>query len=289
MLLPHGFDGAGPEHSSARLERFLQLCDDNPFYFPPMEPNVRRQIQDCNMQVAYCSTPANYFHVLRRQVHRDFRKPLILMTSKSLLRHPMCKSTLAEMAKGTHFTRLYPETSASLLADNKINKVIFCTGQVYFALARTRDANQMNDIAIVRVEQISPFPFDLVAQQADRYPNAKVVWAQEEPLNMGAWSYAEPRIITALKHTQHHKNKVPTYAGRDPTGAVATGSKKQHEKEEIALLSHALLGEFRQPKKVRSQMYCRFIHYVYRCRLDYRYGTKQCVVSEKDNKEISVE
>ncbi len=173
-----------------------------------------------------------------------------MMTSKSLLRHPMCKSALADMAEGTQFQRAIPETSTTLAPNQKINKVIFCTGQVYYALQRTRDANQMNDIALVRVEQISPFPFDLVAAYADQYPNANITWAQEEPMNMGAWTYVEPRITTALKNTKNHQTKIPVFAGREPTGSVATGSKKQHEKEEIALLSYALLGEFRQPKKM---------------------------------------
>ena len=172
------------------------------------------------------------------------------MTSKSLLRHPLCKSSLEDMAEGTRFKRAIPEVATNLLPDEKINRVIFCSGQVYYALARTREANEMKDIAIVRVEQISPFPFDLVAQEADRYKNAKIVWAQEEPMNMGSWTYVEPRIETALEHSQNHKGKSPSYAGRDPTGSVATGLKKMHEKEEMALLSQALLGEFRKPKKI---------------------------------------
>jgi 2-oxoglutarate dehydrogenase E1 component len=161
----------------------------------------------------------------------------------------MCKSSLADMAEGSRFKRLIPEV-ATLRPDEKINKVIFCTGQVYYALARSREANKIDDIAIVRVEQISPFPFDLVRDQAERYPNASIVWAQEEPMNMGAWTYVEPRIETALRHSENHKTKRPAYAGRDPTGAVATGNKKMHEQQEWNLLSQALLGEMRQPKKV---------------------------------------
>lgn len=172
------------------------------------------------------------------------------MTSKSLLRHPLCKSTLAEMAEGTRFQRMYPDSYANLVAPEKVQRFIICTGQVYYALHRTREANQLNDIAIARVEQISPFPFDLVAEYADKYPNAKIIWAQEEPMNMGAWTYVEPRIITALKHSKTHAGQLPTFAGRDPTGSVATGNKKQHQKEEIDLLAHALLGEYRKPKKV---------------------------------------
>ncbi|KAI3644982.1 hypothetical protein MP228_011146 [Amoeboaphelidium protococcarum] len=251
LLLPHGFDGAGPEHSSARLERFLQLCDDKPGYFPPMDPEKSRQIQDCNMQVVYCSTPANYFHALRRQLHRGFRKPLVVMVSKSLLRHPLCKSPLSDMVGNTRFDRLIPETG-QIRTEDRVNKVIFCTGQVYYALSKTREANGMDDVAIVRVEQISPFPFDLVKQQVEKYPNAQVVWAQEEPMNMGSWDYVDPRLETAMRESKTHNGKRPVYAGREPTGAVATGNKKQHEHEEIALLSHALLGEYRKPHKMTN-------------------------------------
>lgn len=172
-----------------------------------------------------------------------------MMTSKSLLRHPMCKSSMEEFAEGTRFARLIPEVSTTLRPADKINRLIFCSGQVYYALARTREANQMDDVAIVRVEQISPFPVDLVAKEAERYPNAKVVWAQEEPMNMGGWTYVEPRIETALRHTKTHVGQRPAFAGRAPTGSVATGIKKMHVAEEVDLLSHALLGEFRKPKK----------------------------------------
>ena len=252
LLLPHGYDGAGPEHSSARLERFLQLCDDDPSHFPDFEPSKCRQIQDCNMQIVYCTTPANYFHALRRQVHREFRKPMIVFNSKNLLRHPLCKSSLSDMTGETRFNRAYLDTGAGLTSPDKVNKVVFCSGQVYYALTRAREANKMDDVAICRVEQISPFPFDLVAKQADAYPNASIVWAQEEPQNMGSWTYVEPRIETALKHSSHHKTKVPFYAGRDPTGAVATGNKKQHEVEEYSLLSQALIGEVRKPKSYNN-------------------------------------
>lgn len=254
LLLPHGFDGAGPEHSSCRLERFLQLCDDKPNVFPEMDPKMRRQVQDANMQVVYCSTPANYFHALRRQIHRDFRKPMIMPVSKALLRHSLCKSTLADMATGTEFTRLYGEVQEIAPAD-KVKKLILCSGQVYMALSRTREINKIQDVAIARVEQISPFPFDLVKEQADKYPNAtSVVWCQEEPMNMGAWDYVDPRIETALAHSEHHQGVRAEFAGRQPTGAVATGNKKQHEHEEISLLSHALLGEFRKPVTMQSGM-----------------------------------
>jgi 2-oxoglutarate dehydrogenase E1 component len=157
---------------------------------------------------------------------------------------------MADMADDKEFLRLIPEDSTELLPKPQVEKLVFCSGQVYYALARAREANQLKNVAIARVEQISPFPFDLVQQQASAYPNAEIVWAQEEPMNMGAWSYVEPRIVTALKETETHKDKRPFYAGRDPTGSVATGNKKMHEQEEYSLLSEALLGEARKPKKV---------------------------------------
>eukprot|EP00158_Paraphelidium_tribonemae_P002586 Partr_v1_DN25496_c0_g1_i1_m53622 putative 2oxoglutarate dehydrogenase len=252
MLLPHGYDGAGPEHSSARLERFLQLCDEDPNVFPPTDPKLSRQIQDCNMQVVYCTTPANYFHALRRQVHRDFRKPLIVLNSKLLLRHPLCKSPLSDMIDDTMFQRAIMDSGEGLASAEKVKKVVFCSGQVYYALARAREANKVDDVAICRVEQISPFPFDLVAAQADKYPNADVMWAQEEPMNMGAWTYVEPRIETALKHTKNHQSKRAQFSGREPTGAVATGNKKQHQKEEESLLSKAIIGEVRKAKSYQN-------------------------------------
>lgn len=228
LLLPHGFDGAGPEHSSCRLERFLELCDDDPYKFPPVQPDVRRQIQDCNMQVLYCSTPANYFHALRRQIHRDFRKPLVVATSKSLLRHPLCKSSLQDMSEGTKFTRMYDDVWEQLKPKEEVKKLILCTGQVYFTLHKEREAKEAKDVAIARIEQISPFPFDLVAKYADQYPNAEIVWTQEEPMNMGAWNYVQSRIETSLNNTMNHTGKRARCVARTPTGAVATGNKGLH-------------------------------------------------------------
>ncbi|KAH8825079.1 2-oxoglutarate dehydrogenase E1 component [Flagelloscypha sp. PMI_526] len=228
--LPHGYDGQGPEHSSGRLERFLQLCDDHPQVFPDQE-KIERQHQDCNMQVVYPTTPANYFHVLRRQIHRDFRKPLIIFFSKNLLRHPNARSNLSEMVGDTHFQRYLPETGEELVAPENIRRHILCSGQVYQTLIAERKAKGYNDVAISRVEQISPFPYDLVAPHLDQYPNADLLWCQEEPMNNGAWSYIGPRIATAAENTEHHKDKYPYYAGRGPTSSVATGSKIQHKKE----------------------------------------------------------
>ena len=167
LLFPLTFDGLthriGPEHSSGRIERFLQLCDDHPNQFPTPE-KVERQHQDCNMQVVYPTTPSNYFHVLRRQIHRDFRKPLILFFSKNLLRHPKAKSELSEMTEGTNFQRYIPEVyEDSLVPPEEIKRHILCTGQVYYQLLQAREERGIKDIAISRIEQISPFPYDLVS------------------------------------------------------------------------------------------------------------------------------
>ncbi|KAK0221675.1 2-oxoglutarate dehydrogenase E1 component [Armillaria fumosa] len=231
MSLPHGYDGQGPEHSSGRIERFLQLCDDHPNVFPSKE-KIERQHQDCNMQVVYPTTPANYFHVLRRQIHRDFRKPLIIFFSKNLLRHPKARSDLAEMVGETNFQRYIPDSHPDILvAPEHIRRHILCTGQVYQTLLAAREERGITDIAISRIEQISPFPYDMLTPHLDKYPNATLLWCQEEPLNNGAWSYVGPRIYTAASKTENHKGKYPLYAGRDPTSSVATGSKTQHKKE----------------------------------------------------------
>ncbi|XP_063934052.1 2-oxoglutarate dehydrogenase-like, mitochondrial [Zophobas morio] len=236
LFLPHGYEGMGPEHSSARLERFLQACDDNCEVFPD-NLSAKRQIQQCNWQVLNCSTPANLFHALRRQCHRDFRKPLILITPKSLLRLEACTSSLKEMAEGTRFERLLFEKKSS----DSFRKVIFCTGKVKYTLMEARkEAGLENEIAIASVEQIAPFPFDLVKQQVEKFPSASIVWCQEEPKNMGAWSYVKPRIWTSLKNSSTHKDCHPTYVGRPPSAATATGVKSQHYKEEKNFLNEAM-------------------------------------------------
>ncbi|CAG7853537.1 2-oxoglutarate dehydrogenase, mitochondrial; AltName: Full=2-oxoglutarate dehydrogenase complex component E1; Short=OGDC-E1; AltName: Full=Alpha-ketoglutarate dehydrogenase; Flags: Precursor [Serendipita indica DSM 11827] len=239
MSMPHGYDGQGPEHSSGRIERFLQLCDDHPHIFPPPE-KLARQHQDCNMQIVYPTTPANYFHVLRRQIHREFRKPLILFFSKSLLRHPQARSDLSEMTGETHFQRYLPEPHPEqLVAPEEIRRHILCTGQVYYTLLKEREARQAWDVAISRLEQLSPFPYDLLTPHLDKYPNADLMWCQEEPLNCGAWTYVGTRILTAANETEHHKGKYPYYAGRPPYSSVATGSKAQHMKEVSQLVEQA--------------------------------------------------
>lgn len=245
LLLPHGYDGAGPEHSNARIERFLSLCDDHPLRVQPSDEHdtETRQAQDCNLQIVMPSTPANYFHALRRQLHRDFRKPLVLLTSKSLLRHPLARSALADMAENTWMRKLIPETAAWLNAPKKIDRIVLCAGQIYYALARARELNKLSSVVLLRVEQLSPFPYSEIVRECDRYPNAtKIIWCQEEPINLGPWSYMEPRVETVLREqSKHHRGKRMRYAGREPTAAVATGFKKQHVAEEFAVLADALL------------------------------------------------
>lgn len=219
MLLPHGYEGQGPEHSSARLERFLQLCGED------------------NMQVVNLTTPANYFHALRRQLMRNFRKPLVIMTPKSLLRHKLAVSTLDEMATGTRFTKLYPETN-KLAADNKIRRVVLCSGKVYYDLYQAREDNKINDIAILRVEQIYPFPENDLKRELKRYPNAEVFWCQEEPENMGAWFFVRHRIEKILEDLK--LNDRVYYAGRKEAASPATGYYKIHEREQKALVENAL-------------------------------------------------
>ncbi|CAI2171207.1 12311_t:CDS:2 [Funneliformis geosporum] len=252
VLLPHGYDGQGPEHSSGRLERFLQLCDDHPYVYPSPE-KMSRQHQDCNMQVVYATTPANYFHVLRRQIHRDFRKPLIVFTSKSLLRHPMARSSLIEMTGDQVFKRFIPDPHPETLeSPEKITRHVLCSGQVYYALLKARDQNKMSHVVISRLEQICPFPYDLLSEHVDKYPNAQLIWAQEEPLNSGSWTYVAPRIRTLMNHSKTHEGKAAKPATRLPSASPATGNKKQHIQEEHELISQALIGQIIKPKEVVS-------------------------------------
>ena len=167
---------------------------------PPMGENERMQIQMCNWQVVNCSTPANYYHVLRRQIHRDFRKPLIVVSPKNLLRDRRCTSTLAEMGEHTKFKRVYRETDAAISGNpDKVRRLLMCSGKVYFELVEHREKLGITDVAIVRVEQLAPFPWDKVAEEAACYKNADVMWVQEEPKNMGPWSFVQPRIATATR------------------------------------------------------------------------------------------
>ncbi|KAI8915104.1 thiamine diphosphate-binding protein [Entophlyctis helioformis] len=346
MLLPHGYDGQGPEHSSARIERYLQLCDEDPYHMPDPhgtgKGSAARQHQDCNMQVIYPTVPSNYFHALRRQVHREFRKPLIVFTSKALLRHPLAKSSIEEMIGETRFQRLIPEvlhpnplkdleiagdagvpqagpitwsgqtfepripfalatnpeappalqtggakeiaptSDFTLLPPNQIKTLIFCSGQVYYLLNKARALNNLRHIAIVRLEQLNPFPFWEAKTVVDYYKEGleEIVYCQEESFNSGSWSFVEPRLETAIRNSEWFKSekgaewqdkldrtrvsgglenardaknadgkafsvrggRLVRYAGRDISAAPATGIKKQHKFEEKMLVSEALLG-----------------------------------------------
>lgn len=188
-----------------------------------MAESERMQIQMTNWQVVNCSTPANYYHVLRRQIHRDFRKPLILVTPKNLLREKKCTSSLEEMGEQTKFKRVYHEVDPIVSGNSEnVRRVILCSGKIYYELVDERTKLGITDVAIVRVEQLAPFPWDKVAEEAATYKNAEVMWVQEEPKNMGAWSFVQPRIATATR-TLNGLERRPLYAGRDPAAATATG------------------------------------------------------------------
>ena len=220
MLLPHGYEGQGPEHSSARLERFLQLCAGD------------------NMQVANVTTPANYFHLLRRQMHRNFRKPLVLMTPKSLLRHKMAVSKTADFLGSSHFQRLLSDPSAP--ADADTTRLVLCSGKVAFDLIEARDAAGDTATQIVRVEQIYPFPSDALVERLKRLPNlTDVVWAQEEPKNNCSWFLVEPLIEEALADAGAPVPRA-RYAGRTAAASPATGLMKRHQAEQGALVADAL-------------------------------------------------
>jgi 2-oxoglutarate dehydrogenase E1 component len=240
LLLPHGYMGQGAEHSSCRLERFLQQVDEDPDVVPPMAAGERMQIQQHNWQVLNCSTPANYFHALRRQIHRDFRKPLIIATPKNLLRDRRCTSTLDEMSDNTIFHRVFKEEHPEIVNKaDAVKRVVFCSGKIYFELLEEREKRNTLDVAIVRVEQLAPFPWDRVAEEVALYKNAEVVWVQEEPKNMGAWSFVEPRIATATR-TLNNKEQRCRYIGRRPAAAVATGlGARAHNAEQNAIVSAA--------------------------------------------------
>ncbi len=214
MLLPHGYEGQGPEHSSARMERFLQLCAED------------------NLQVANATTPSNYFHLLRRQLLRDFRKPLIIFTPKSLLRHKRAVSTIADMDAGTSFHRCLDDLAPCDPA--KVRRLVMCSGKVYYDLLEAREKTDRDDIYLLRVEQLYPFPADVIAEYAARFPNLEdVVWAQEEPRNAGAWTFIAPLIEAAL-------GRRPYYAGRAAAAATATGLMRRHNAEQAKLIAEAL-------------------------------------------------
>ncbi|MCK0142735.1 2-oxoglutarate dehydrogenase E1 component [Aliiroseovarius sp. F20344] len=234
VLLPHGFEGQGPEHSSARLERFLQMCGGD------------------NWIVANCSTPANYFHILRRQLHRGYRKPLILMTPKSLLRHKLCVSDAKDFTEGSSFHRVLWDdgdrdngtgrSEAKLVKDDKIKRVVMCSGKVYYDLLEERDKRGITDVYILRLEQFYPFPAMSCVKELERFKQAEIVWCQEEPKNQGSWTFVEPNIEWVLtrigaKHTR------PIYAGRPAAASPATGLASAHKAQQEALVDAALTME----------------------------------------------
>lgn len=227
-LLPHGYEGQGPEHSSARLERYLQMCAED------------------NMQVVNPTTPANYFHVLRRQLHREIRKPLILMTPKSLLRHKRAVSRLEELGKNATFHRILyddaqmqPDEKIKLVPDDKIRRVVLCSGKVYYDLYEEREKRGIDDIYLMRVEQLYPVPLKALVQELGRFKGAEVVWCQEEPRNMGSWHFIEPYLEWVLNQI-NAPNKRPRYAGRPASAATATGLMSKHLAQLKALLDDAL-------------------------------------------------
>ena len=220
LLLPHGYEGQGPEHSSARLERYLQLCAED------------------NMQVVYCSTPANYFHVLRRQLNRDFRKPLVIMTPKSLLRHKMCVSRLDEFTKETSFHRVLDEADQSI-KNNQVKRVVMCSGKVYYDLLEEREKQGLKDVKLVRLEQIYPFPKKTVTKILSATQGAELVWCQEEPRNMGSWTFVRDYLEDAMAAAGMKASR-PIYVGRREAASPATGSAGRHREEQAALVESAL-------------------------------------------------
>ena len=218
LFLPHGYEGQGPEHSSARLERFLQLCAED------------------NIQVANCTTPAQLFHLLRRQMKRNFRKPLVVMTPKSLLRHRLAVSLVADLAEGSFHEILDESAAPPVIEPRHVTRLLLCSGKVYYELLTERERRQHSDVAIVRVEQFYPFPKEALAQVLARYEQAAdMVWVQEEPRNMGAWSFMYEYLPPLL-----HPNQALRYIGRDAQASPATGSQKLHQQEQAALLDQAL-------------------------------------------------
>ena len=222
LLLPHGFEGQGPEHSSARMERYLQLS-----------------AQD-NWQVCNLTTPANYYHALRRQMHRNFRKPLAIMTPKSLLRHKRCLSTLGEMAADTSFMRVYGETK-KIAKPDKVHRIVCCSGKIYYDLLAMREEKDIDNVAIVRVEQLYPWPKETLAREFSKYKNAEVIWCQEEPANMGSWTFVDRRLEYVLDGVGIKATR-PVYAGRQPAASPATGLMKHHIREQNQICAWALSG-----------------------------------------------
>jgi 2-oxoglutarate dehydrogenase E1 component len=227
MLLPHGYEGQGPEHSSARLERYLQLCAED------------------NLQVANCTTPANYFHILRRQIMREFRKPLIMMTPKSLLRHKKAVSALADMAEGSSFHRVLRDdaeygrhTITRLKSDDEIRRVVLCSGKVYYDLLDDREKRGVDDVYVMRLEQFYPWPMKSLSVELGRFKNAELVWCQEEPKNMGGWMFVDPWLELTLAKLNVTAKRA-RYVGRPASASTAAGLMSRHAKELQSFLAQA--------------------------------------------------
>ena len=220
MLLPHGFEGQGPEHSSARLERYLQLCAED------------------NMQVANCTTPANYFHILRRQMLRPFRKPLILMTPKSLLRHKLAVSSIDDFVGEGHFMRILSDLNPPAKGETK--RLVLCSGKLAYELMEARDEAGDKQTEIVRIEQLYPFPSEPLIKRLKAMPKLEaLVWAQEEPQNNGAWFFVDPLLECCLEEAGFTGLR-PHYSGRGPSASPATGLAKRHASQQVALIADAL-------------------------------------------------
>jgi 2-oxoglutarate dehydrogenase E1 component len=215
MLLPHGYEGQGPEHSSARLERFLQLSAEN------------------NIQVINCTTPANFFHAIRRQIHRKYRKPLIVMAPKSLLRHKHMISNISEFTEGSEFK--------PVIGDKMKNakRVILCSGKVYFDLREAIEQGNINNVALVRVDQLYPYPKEELCAELNKHPNADVIWCQEEPKNMGAWYFIQNKIENCLIDIKHNTLR-PKYVGRPAAASPSAGYVKMHNVEQERLIKEAI-------------------------------------------------
>ena len=218
MLLPHGFEGQGSEHSSARLERYLQLCAED------------------NMRVINCSTPANYFHALRRQIHSSARVPLIVMTPKSLLRHKLAVSSLADMGPDTQFRAVIKDETVSA---GIVKRVVLCSGKVYYDLYQKRQDIGLTEIALIRLEQFYPFPEQELIEGLSPFKKAEFIWCQEEPMNMGAWTFLDRRIEAVLVKIAASQTR-PIYIGRHAAAAPATGIHSRHVTEQETLVAEAL-------------------------------------------------
>ena len=221
VLLPHGFEGQGPEHSSARPERFLQLCAED------------------NMQVCNLTTPANYFHALRRQVRRNFRKPLIIMTPKSLLRHKLAISKLTDLGPGSSFRRVIGEGDSASRRTGKVRRVVVCSGKLYYDLLQAKNERDIADVALVRVEQLYPWPKAALIHELSYYPGAELIWCQEEPANGGYWTFVKVRLDVILEEMGNKTGKA-YYVGRPASASPATGSYKKHNEEQARMVEQAL-------------------------------------------------